>query len=368
MKRYLTLAKNIALSNVRRLDFPYKLTFVTTYACNYRCKTCNIWERRPKGELTLEEIRQFFRKSPHFSWIDFTGGEPWLRRDFPDIVEAALDSCPALLLVHFPTNGYLTDQIVAGVKRIMARRPPKLMITVSTDGNEAVNDEVRGMKGGWRRQIETYKRLHEIPGVEVVLGMTLSALNAKAYQEAFDAAKAECPWLTSRDYHLNIVHESQHYYGNEGAKHLRDEGEKEILAQIAAYRRERGVPKGIVDWLEYRYLRSVPGYVQGGTTPMRCHALHSSCFVDSWGNVYPCAMYDAKVANLRDHEYDLGEIWKLHKTRELQKEIWDYQCPQCWTPCEAYQSVLGNLLGLRNTAPNRRAERVLVAGQPRQDG
>lgn len=353
MKRYFVLAKNIAVANVTRPAFPYKLTFVTTYACNYRCKMCNIWERKPKGELSLEEIERFFRQSPGFSWIDFTGGEPWLRRDFPDIVAAALDNCPDLLLVHFPTNGYLTDQIVSGVERIMAKRPPKLIITVSTDGNEQVNDDVRGIKGGWKRQIETYKQLHAIPGVEVVLGMTLSSLNADQYQAAFAAAKAECPWLTPRDYHLNIVHESGHYYGNEGAAHLRKEREDQILTQVEAYRRERGTPLSVVGWLEHQYLKRVNAYVRNGATPMRCHALRSSCFIDSWGNVYPCAMYDAKIANLRDHDYDLSEIWALPRTKELQQEIWNYQCPQCWTPCEAYQSILGNVFGVgRGTPPS----------------
>ena len=349
MKPHLLLARNVALSNFRRLDFPYKLTLVTTYACNYRCQTCNIWERRPTGELTLDEIRRFFQQSPGFNWIDFTGGEPWLRRDFPDIVAAAVTHCPGLLIVHFPTNGYLTTQIVAGVKRIMQTPPPRLIITVSVDGNEAVNDGIRGIAGGWARQIDTYRQLREIPGVEVVLGMTISSLNAGKYAEAFEAVRAVCPWLTARDFHMNLVHESSHYYGNGGARRLRDGAEPVILEEFAAYRRARGFPRSIGDVLERQYLKSVAAYVRTGATPMRCHALRASCFVDSWGNVYPCSMYDAKIANLRDHDYNLATIWRLAEARRLQQEIWESKCPQCWTPCEAYQSIVGNFLGLRPT-------------------
>ena len=355
MRPYVSLAGNILASNVKRLVFPYKLTFVTTYWCNYACKTCNIWERKPKDELTFDEIDRFFQKSNRFNWIDFTGGEPWLRKDFPDIVESALSHCPNLLLVHFPTNGYLTEQIVKGVERILQRRPPKLIISVSTDGDEAVNDQVRGKEGGWRRQIETYKRLHEMKGVDVVLGMTLSSLNADQYPKAFAAAKAECPWLGPRDYHINLVHESSHYYGNAETRGLNDRRE-DVLAQVRNYRRERGWPKGVVDYLESRYLRHAERYLQTGLTPMRCHALRSACFVDSWGNVYPCGMYDAKIANLRDHDYNLEEVWTLPRARELQQEIWNYKCPQCWTPCEAYQSLFGNLLGLNRTPSTVRPE------------
>jgi MoaA/NifB/PqqE/SkfB family radical SAM enzyme len=349
MLRYTNLASNILKSNYRRLAFPYKLTFVTTYWCNYKCKTCNIWHRKPKDELRLAEINRFFERSNRFNWIDFTGGEVWLRKDFPEIVEAALDNCKDLVLVHFPTNGYFTDRIVAGVERILQRKPRKLIVTVSIDGDEKVNDEVRGKQGGWKRQIETYKRLHTMTGVEVVLGMTLSSFNVDEYDRAFAAAKTECPWLTPRDYHINIAHESHHYYGNAGTPALRGKTEK-LAQQLRRYRLARGISKSIVDYLEHQYLRNAENYLQNGKTPMRCHALRSSVFIDSWGDVYPCGMYDAKIASLRDFGYDLSAVWNLPRTSTLQQEIWEYKCPQCWTPCEAYQTILGNLFGQTTTA------------------
>lgn len=359
MKGYLSLAKNILTSNFRRLDSPYKLTFCVTYWCNYKCKTCNIWQRKPKDELTLDEIETFFRRSNKFNWIDFTGGEVWLRKDFVDIVKASIRECKNLVMIHFPTNGYLTDRIVSGVEEILKARPPKFVITVSTDGDEAVNDYVRGKEGGWRKQIETYKQLHAMKGVEVVLGMTLSSLNANEYDKAFAAAKAECPWLKPTDFHLNIAHESAHYYGNEGEDMLIKDKEQ-IVEEIRRYKKSRGFPFTPINFIERRYLDHAENYLQTGETPMRCHALHSSCFVDSWGGVYPCGMFDAKVANLREHDFDLDHIWNLQKTEQLQKEIWDYQCPQCWTPCEANQSLLGNLFGQRTTKSNKNQQRKVL--------
>lgn len=349
MKAYLSLATNIARSNFRRLDFPYKLTFCITYWCNYKCKTCNIWQRRPKDELTLDEIQQFFRRSNKFNWIDFTGGEVWLRKDFIQIAEAAIRECRNLVLLHFPTNGYFTDRIVAGVKEIIKMRPPKFVITVSTDGDEAVNDYVRGKEGGWRRQIETYKQLHAMRGVEVVLGMTVSSLNAGQYEKTFAAAKAECSWLKPNDFHMNVAHESAHYYGNQDSGIL--DGDKErVIDEVRLYAKRRGLPITPVAFLERAYLKKAESYLRTGQTPVRCHALHSSCFVDSWGDVYPCAMYDARIAGLREYDYNLETIWNLPRTTELQQEIWNYQCPHCWTPCEAYQSILGNLVRTGHTS------------------
>ena len=102
-----------------------------------------------------------------------------------------------------------------------------------------------------------------------------------------------------------------------------------------------------MNYLERSYLKQVRRYLETERTPMRCHALRSSCFIDSWGNVFPCTIYDQKIGNLRESEFDLARIWNSERARTLQKEIWEYQCPQCWTPCEAYQSIVGNFLRLR---------------------
>lgn len=341
---YAKLASRAAHASLRRPGFPFKLTFCITYWCNYRCQTCNIWQMKPRDELRLEEIQRFFERSNRFSWVDVTGGEISLRKDFVEICETILENCRDLLLLHYPTNGYLTDQVVRCTREVARMGPERLMITISTDGDEETNDRIRGVEGGYRRQIETFRRLREIPGVQVVLGMTLSAENVDHFPEAFAAAKREVPDLEYRDFHVNIVHESEHYLHNPELK-LRQAVSPEALARATeAYAKLRGLGLSPVDYLERAYLRRVRRYLETGRTPMRCHALRSSCFIDSWGNVFPCTIYDHKLGNLREVDYDLGRIWRSAETVRLQREIWDSRCPQCWTPCEAYQSIMGNFL------------------------
>jgi MoaA/NifB/PqqE/SkfB family radical SAM enzyme len=341
---YLALASRAFEANFRRPSHPYKLTFCLTFWCNYRCETCNIWQMKPRDELRLDEIKAFFRRSSRFLWVDLTGGEVWLRKDFVDICETVITSCPNLVLLHFPTNGYLTDKIVAGVKEIRRMGREKLIITVSTDGDEAMNDEIRGIAGGWRRQLETFRRLREIPGVDVVLGMTLSAKNVDHFPAAFRAAEREIPGLGYEDFHVNIVHESAHYLGNTDLRLRRDVSPQDLARAAEEYARLRGRALHPVAFLERAYLRRVRRYLESGKTPMRCHALRSSCFIDSWGNVFPCTIYDRKIGSLREVDYDLARIWNTPEAAALQAEIWESQCPNCWTPCEAYQSILGNML------------------------
>jgi len=345
MRKKLNLAVNIIKSNLSSLAFPYKLTFAVTYLCNYRCKTCNIWKRRSSDELTTEEISLFFKQSNRFNWIDFTGGEVWLRKDFIDIVGAAIGYCKNLALIHFPTNGYMTDLIVDGVNEIMRMKPPKFIVSVSTDGDEKANDEIRGIKGGWRRQIKTYKKLHEIPGVDVVLGMTLSSLNPGEYEKAFQAARKECPWLEPKDFHINIAHKSSHYYGNDDSLDTETNKDK-IVEEVEKYLKKRRLSMTPTGFLEWIYLKNAGKYLDTNITPKECQALRASCFVDPQGNVYPCGMYARSIANIRDYYFDLKRIWVLSQTEDLRRQIRHKECPQCWTPCEAYQMILASLLRL----------------------
>jgi MoaA/NifB/PqqE/SkfB family radical SAM enzyme len=343
IKKYAFLGKNIIKANLGRPGHPYKLTYAVTSKCNYRCQTCNIWQKPPQDELSTSEIERFFKKAPDFSWIDLTGGEVFLRRDFLEIVKVILAACPHLLLLHFPTNGYLTETIVTAVRKIAEWKPEKLIITISMDGDEALNDRIRGIPGGWRHQIETFKRLREVPGVQTVLGMTVSALNVGQFETAFQAAKNEYPTLGYDDFHINIAHFSPHCYGNTDADFIAG-SEKNMAEAVENYLQARTFPLGPVSFLEKQYLKRVGRYLQTKKTPIHCQALRSSCFMDATGNVYPCSLYDRRLGNIREWDYDLLALWNSQAARQLQGEIWDFNCPQCWTPCEAYQSILGSLL------------------------
>src|SRR5688500_1851335 len=102
-------------TTVARPAAPLKLNFCLTYWCQYRCKTCNIWQRKPTDELTTDEIVTFIRENPTISWVDLTGGEIFLRPDIDDIFDAVVTGWRRLALLHFPTNGFLTDRIVRSV-------------------------------------------------------------------------------------------------------------------------------------------------------------------------------------------------------------------------------------------------------------
>ncbi len=333
-------------STASRPAQPLKVNFCLTYWCQYRCKTCNIWQRKPTDELTTDEIVTFVRENPFVVWADLTGGEIFLRPDVDEILHAVVTRWKRLAWLHFPTNGFLTDRIVRSVERIAGRGPARTIVTVSLDGDEQTNDEIRGIKGGFRKQIETFKALRRIPGITTVFGVTLSSYNTGRLAQTFEACAREIPGLTIHDIHLNVAQVSGHYYDNAGAGAIRPEAE-EIRQELRVYRQLRGAPRSPAQLLETTYLRYMDRFLRTGTTPMPCHALRASCFIDPWGVVYPCISYSRPMGRLRDTGMRLDAIWNAAETQQVQREIWDGQCPQCWTACEAYQTILGNVLAGR---------------------
>ena len=352
-------------STATRPAAPLKVNFCLTYWCQYRCKTCNIWQRKPTDELTTEEIVSFVRENPHITWADLTGGEIFLRPDIDDILEAVVTGWRRLALIHFPTNGFLTDRIVRSVERIARRGPADTIVTVSLDGDERTNDEIRGIKGGFKRQIETFKALRRIPGITVVFGVTLSSYNLGRFEETVAACAREIPDLSIRDVHLNVAQMSSHYYGNAGETGIRPDA-AEVRHELQVYRRLRGPARSPAQLLESAYLGYMEEFLRTGVTPMPCHALRASCFIDPWGVVYPCISYSKPIGRLRDTGMRLAPIWTALETERLQREIWNGGCPQCWTACEAYQSILGNALAGRWSRSNPGA--MLPVVEPSEPG
>ena len=336
-------ATSLLLANLTRLRIPVKVNLCVTYWCQYRCKTCNIWRRKPTGELSTDELLQFVRQNPQIAWLDVTGGEIFLRKDIGDFFGAVATTWKKLALVHFATNGFLTDRIVATARRIAAATPAELIVTVSLDGEEELNDEIRGIAGGFQRQVETFNALRRIPGIRTVFGMTISRHNAGHFESTFQACRRACPGLAIEDFHLNVAQRSMHYYGNAEMDDLRAPHEATV-AELRRHQQMRGVPLSPSAWVESRYLHHLQGFLSTGVTPMRCHALRSSCFIDPQGTVFPCITYTRPIGNLRDTGMSLDPIWGSRVVSDVQGEIWAGRCPQCWTSCEAYQSILGNLV------------------------
>lgn len=218
------------------------------------------------------------------------------------------------------------------------------MITVSLDGPPDVHDRIRNKPGSWDRAVETFRRLREMRsrGFGVYLGMTLQDENAGAYEAMVRSVQERIGGLRRGDVHVNVMH-TGHYYNNAGCAGIRDRDR--VSKGLADIRRLGKTSEfGPVAFLERRYQRLTEQYLRSGRTPVPCQALAASLFMDPSGTVFPCTLFDRPIGNLRDAGYDLRSVWNSEERRMLRQDIRQGRCPQCWTPCEAYQSILAGVL------------------------
>lgn len=131
--------------------------------CNLRCTHCFISCAPGNHRLELMETQEVFRyldeaRRLGVKEIYYTGGEPFIHKDFIQILEHTLRDFPVSVL----TNGLLiTEERADRLKEMADRSRYSLEIRISIDDHdEARNDAIRG-EGTFWKILAAYKRLYE---------------------------------------------------------------------------------------------------------------------------------------------------------------------------------------------------------------
>jgi Fe-coproporphyrin III synthase len=333
---------SILASNFRRLSSPLKLSYAVTYRCNLRCAMCKIWEKNSRNELTVDDVRAFFHRPHGTHWVGLTGGEPFLRDDLPLLVDAILTSPSRISALHFATNGTLTERIVRLATDTTAQhRDLKLVFTVSIDGPPELHDKIRGRQNVWEDALHTYRLLKKIRNVKPQFGFTISHNNIARFKDTFLALKDAYPPLTFDDMTVNIFQRSSFYYDNQSMPPLAPGAVISEIRDILAMDKDR---LSLNNFLRRRYLALYLVYLRTGKTPLKCQSFANTCFLDPYGNVLPCAVYNRKLTNIRESKLSINELWQLQETRQIHTDCAQGRCPSCWSPCDAYSAIGGSLI------------------------
>src|SRR5206468_11488719 len=104
---------------------PVYLIVGLTYDCNSFCRTCFNWEQLRKNkehELSLDELKQTFASLGDLLFVVMSGGEPFLRRDLPEVCEA-LATTNHVKQITIPTGAISNALLAQSVEATPQRRP-----------------------------------------------------------------------------------------------------------------------------------------------------------------------------------------------------------------------------------------------------
>lgn len=122
----------------RSFTLPIVILYVTE-GCNLRCITCSYREKLP-NEVSLDEIRSLADSLVAYGLrtIVYSGGEPLMRRDFPQICQVFKDRSVNQTLL---TNGLLLEKRFDEIRGFFSE------IIVSIDGaNAETHNTIRGLE------------------------------------------------------------------------------------------------------------------------------------------------------------------------------------------------------------------------------
>jgi MoaA/NifB/PqqE/SkfB family radical SAM enzyme len=334
------LKASYATGHIIRL--PVNITVSVSYRCNSRCKTCNVW-LLPNDDLTLPEWDRVFRsmgKAPY--WFTFSGGEPTLRKDLPDMVASAYRACrPGI--VNIPTNGIQSKVIPGRIERVLEAAPKsEVIINLSLDGLGLKHDEVRGVRRNWTHAMRTYAALKELKkrhkNLTVGIHTVISNFNVDSFAELCEYVQRE---LKPDSYITEIAEErveldtvglgitptAEKYTVAIDAllESMRDQQLTGIAEVTQAFRRE--------------YYEIVKRTLREQRQVIPCMAGVASAQIAPNGDVWTCCVRAQSMGNLRDHDYDFGSVWRTGKADELRRSIKAREC-HCPLANAAYTNML----------------------------
>ena len=159
-----------------------------TKRCNLKCVHCYahaVGEGPREGELSTAEGKKLIDDLAAFGCpvILFSGGEPLLRDDLPELIDYAVQSGMRAVI---STNGTLITEEKA---RIFSKFSLSY-IGVSLDGIGMVNDSFRGVRGAYDKAIEGIRNAKRA-GIKVGLRFTVNKRNFKEIPAVFDLIEEE---------------------------------------------------------------------------------------------------------------------------------------------------------------------------------
>ncbi len=311
---------------------PMNLTISVSYRCNSRCKTCNVWQR-PNDDFTLEEYDKTFESIGRDAfWFTFSGGEPTLRKDLPEMVESAYRHCrPGI--INIPTNG-IQDKIIPGrIERVLQAAPTSdVIVNLSLDGVGEKHDIVRGVKGNFERAMRTYAGLKALKGryKNFTLGVhtVISNFNIDEFENIHAFVYSEL----KPDSFISEIAEERVELDTVGMGITPSiKKYKPVIDQLQEENRQaqfKGVSR-ITQSFRDRYYDIVKRTLVEKRQIIPCLAGVASAQIAPNGDVWTCCMRAESIGNLRDHDYDFHAAWSTPKADELRRSI---KAGECYCP------------------------------------
>lgn len=282
---------------------------------------CTFW-RKWKSDPSLNLISHWIDELAEFGVeeISIGGGEPFLRKDLPEIVEKIKSHG---IRCGITTSGWFVDALPL---------PPADHYEVSIDGvKPETHDKIRGREGSWERAVKTVKlakKKYSVSQINFVL-------QADNYTELIDY----CKFAKSLGVNIAIIPISPKLAAQPAISKKMAKVDPNVLRSIIDKAMKTGNIVNTREFFEF-YLSKFNGYVSH--EKRLCPFEYVLIFANS--DVYPCGNFDVPVGKLTITK-KLKDIYKNYA--RIRAEVKDGKHKHCWD-C-TYPDIVPNRCLLANT-------------------
>ena len=308
-KNELHLVKHAKVENFNittvYLKYPVMAEIALTDRCNNRCKFC-FWGvgqiRKARDELSTEQVKTLIRKvrlQARVASLHFTGGEPTLREDLPELISYARSlGLRAILL----TNGRLFSSLEYA-KRIVEAGINGIQISLEAD-NANLHDKIVGVKGAFEETVQGIQNLLSLPGAYKEFWVhTNTTINRWNVENVINL-----PYFLKeigvKAFSMNMVIWSGNatIYKELGISYTEI---GDIIVEIKQRAKEVGLK---FDWYSPTPVCLFNPVVEGFGIK-GCAAANGLLSIDAQGYVLPCSSFppEYRIGNLLEQEFE--EIW-----------------------------------------------------------
>jgi radical SAM protein with 4Fe4S-binding SPASM domain len=297
---------------------PLRMDAALTFRCQNDCIHCYAGGPHETPELSTEQWQQVIDKLSDTGVfiITFTGGEPTLREDLPQLLLYAQNKGIVTGLI---TNGRKLKDTVY-VKVLEDSGLDFVQITLESDKAE-IHDAMTNSAGSWAETVEGIKNAAKSK-IYVSTNTTLSKRNANGFMSTVDFIKS----LGVDAFGCNSL-----IYSGKGDK-VSDEfaltAEELTVLLPKIHERAHEVGLKFLWYTPTQYCTFNP--VQLGLGIKSCTAAMINACVGPNGDVYPCQSYFESLGNILTEPWE--KIWNNPLAESLRKrEYVEAKCKDCPT-------------------------------------
>jgi len=304
----------------QKLSAPLRMDLALTFRCQNNCVHCYAGGPHETSELNTEQWKKVVDRLHEIGVFifTFTGGEPTLREDLPELLRYGQD------------KGIVTGLITNGRKLKNKSYVETLektgldFIQVTLESHEPkIHDSMTSAEGSWNETVAGIKNI--IPTqIYATTNTTLSKYNASNFLKTIDFLKK----LGVAAFGCNslIYSGKANAIGEEFALPL--EMLRELLPKVHDKANQLGLK--FLWYTPTQYCRFDP--VQLGLGVKSCTAAMINMCVGPNGDVYPCQSYFESLGNILKDDWE--KIWNHPLAVQIRKR--EYVEPKC-TACPQLQ-------------------------------